>query len=542
VLRYTAGSLSVVSNQQASGLAIDAAGSFYVTGASTNELYKFAADGTILATIPLSFAPVAVAIDGSGIVSVADSSGAIWQLRRSQETITFENTLVGSTSTDSPKALIFDNIGNAASTLTYAQPDRTQDFITVPGSGSPADCVAGLVIAPGGSCVELNAFKPTRTGLLRALTGIQGKYLGDLNSVTVIIQGTGMAAQTITFTGLPATATFGAVPYTLNATASSGLPVSYTVTGPATISGSTLTITGVGTVVVTASQAGDATYNAATPVSLTVVVSPASQTITFTGLPATATFGAGPYTLNATASSGLPVNYTVTGPATVGASTLTITGAGTVAVTASQAGNATYAAATPVTLTIVVSPASQSITFAAIPAQNVGASVTLSGSASSGLPVSYASTTTSVCSVSGNTATMIAAGTCTIRATQAGNGQYAAATPVTQSFSVMAVSAADFTIRPIPSVQNLVLGNITAFALELKSVQKFNGNVTLSCSGGPAGSKCANLPQTVRVNGTALAVSGILFPKGTAKGTYTMTFTGVSGSLTHTATAQFVVK
>ena len=113
---------------------------------------------------------------------------------------------------------------------------------------------------------------------------------------------------------------------------------------------------------------------------------------------------------------------------------------------------------------------------------------------------------------------MIAAGTCSIRATQAGNGQYAAATPVPQSFSVTAVTTADFTIRPIPSVQNLVLGNITAFALELKSVQKFNGNVTLSCSGGPAGSKCANLPQTVRVNGTALAVSGNPVPEGHREG------------------------
>ena len=141
VSRFAGGSLSVVSSQQASSLAIDAAGSFYVTGASTNELYKLAADGTIPIIIPLSFAPVAVAIDGSGIVSVADSLGAIWQLGRSQETITFENTLVGSTSTDSPKALIFDNIGNAASTLTYAQPDRTNDFIAVPGSGSPTDCI-----------------------------------------------------------------------------------------------------------------------------------------------------------------------------------------------------------------------------------------------------------------------------------------------------------------------------------------------------------------------------------------------------------------
>jgi uncharacterized repeat protein (TIGR03803 family) len=348
--------------------------------------------------------------------------------------------------------------------------------------------------------------------------------------------------QTITFTGLPATATLDAAgPYTLNATASSGLPVSYTVTGPATLSGATLTVTGAGTLVVTASQAGDITYNPAAPVSLTMVVSPASQTITFTGLPATATFGAaGPYTLNATASSGLPVSYTVTGPATLSGATLAVTGVGTVVVTASQDGNATYNPAAPVSLAMVVSPASQTITFGTIAAQTVGAQVSLSASASSGLAVSYVSSTLTVCTVSGSTATMIAAGTCTIQASQPGNANYNPATPVTQSFNV--TSAADFTITPLPPVQNVVLGNLTGFVLQLQSVQKFNGNVTLSCSGGPAGTKCANLPQTVRVNGTALAVSGILIPKGTPKGTYTMSFTGVSGSLKHTTTAQFIVK
>jgi hypothetical protein len=66
--------------------------------------------------------------------------------------------------------------------------------------------------------------------------------------------------------------------------------------------------------------------------------------------------------------------------------------------------------------------------------------------------------------------------------------------------------------------------------------------VTLSCSGGPAGSKCLDFPQTVHVNGTAYAISGILFPENTTPGTYTMTFTGVSGALTNTATAKFTVK
>ena len=105
------------------------------------------------------------------------------------------------------------------------------------------------------------------------------------------------ASQTITFTGLPSTLTFtSSVIYTLNATASSGMPVSLSVTGPAVLSAPNLAVTGAGTVTVTASQPGNNDYAAATPVTLTLVVT-LGQTITFTGLPGTATYGAaGPYT------------------------------------------------------------------------------------------------------------------------------------------------------------------------------------------------------------------------------------------------------
>jgi hypothetical protein len=64
----------------------------------------------------------------------------------------------------------------------------------------------------------------------------------------------------------------------------------------------------------------------------------------------------------------------------------------------------------------------------------------------------------------------------------------------------------------------------------------------LSCSGGPTGSECVDFPQTVKVNGTSLAVSGILFPANTAPGTYIITFTGVSGSLSNSTTAKFTVQ
>ncbi len=63
-----------------------------------------------------------------------------------------------------------------------------------------------------------------------------------------------------------------APPATLGATASSNLPVLYSATGPVSLSGSTLSYTGPGTVTVTATQPGNGTYTAATPVSQAVLV------------------------------------------------------------------------------------------------------------------------------------------------------------------------------------------------------------------------------------------------------------------------------
>ena len=115
-----------------------------------------------------------------------------------------------------------------------------------------------------------------------------------------------------------------------------------------------MTITGAGSVMVRASQAGNANYAAATPVDQSFVVSPANQTITFGAL-APKTLGAPPFTVSATASSGLAVTFSiVSGPATIAGNTVTINGAGIVKVRASQAGNANYAAATPVNQSFTV--------------------------------------------------------------------------------------------------------------------------------------------------------------------------------------------
>jgi hypothetical protein len=78
---------------------------------------------------------------------------------------------------------------------------------------------------------------------------------------------TGSAPQTIFFSPLP-NFTHGATTYQLSGISSSGLPLSYAVTsGSATISGSTLTVSAAGAVNITASQAGNSTYAAATSVA-----------------------------------------------------------------------------------------------------------------------------------------------------------------------------------------------------------------------------------------------------------------------------------
>jgi hypothetical protein len=142
----------------------------------------------------------------------------------------------------------------------------------------------------------------------------------------------------------------------------------------------------------------------------------------------------------ATASSGLPITFTVVqnGNCSVSNNVVTFLNGGACGIIANQYGNATYGAADPVGQVVQVrAPVAQTITFNAIATQNAGTTLTLTATANSGLPVSYTSTTQNVCTVSGSIATLSAAGTCTIVASQAGAGQYGPATSVPQSFSIV---------------------------------------------------------------------------------------------------------
>jgi hypothetical protein len=81
----------------------------------------------------------------------------------------------------------------------------------------------------------------------------------------------------------------------------------------------------------------------------------------------------------------------------------------------------------------------QTLSFTTAPTLALGGSASVTASASSGLPVSYSSTTPTVCSVDSFTGIVngLSTGTCTIAANQSGNTQYAPAVQVTQSLSVV---------------------------------------------------------------------------------------------------------
>jgi hypothetical protein len=121
-------------------------------------------------------------------------------------------------------------------------------------------------------------------------------------------------------------------------------------------------MTGPGRVTLQADQYGNIKYNEARRVlrSFTVKV---EQSITFAAL-AGRTFGDAPFEMSATSSSGLPVVFgVVSGPAAVVGATISITGAGTVVIRASQTGSPNYNAAPVVEQSLAVAKAVPLITW-----------------------------------------------------------------------------------------------------------------------------------------------------------------------------------
>jgi hypothetical protein len=195
--------------------------------------------------------------------------------------------------------------GATIGTLTATDPDAGQShtFILVGGAGSGdngAFTITGNTLTING--VADFETKNSYSIRIRATDNGPGNLTFEKAFTIAITDVT--IAQTISFGPLGGK-TFGDGQFTVSATGgASGQPVTFGATGPALVSGNSVTITGAGPVTITASQAGSGDYSAATPVPQSFTVAKAPQTINFT-LPATA---AETDSLNITATGGASGN------------------------------------------------------------------------------------------------------------------------------------------------------------------------------------------------------------------------------------------
>jgi hypothetical protein len=153
--------------------------------------------------------------------------------------------------------------------------------------------------------------------------------------------------------------------------------------------------------------------------------------------------------------------------------------------------------------TLTINIAAQTITFGALADKTLGdADFSVSAIASSGLTVSFTTTTTSVCTVTaGGTVHLVVTGTCTITAHQGGNGNYNAAPDVSQSFTVD-VPVNDAPIITEGTSTDVSMSASTPFSLTLHATDVDGDTITWSIST-PAGHGTASASGT----GTSKAIT-----------------------------------
>ena len=283
-------------------------------------------------------------LPGTNILSVtaADSAGnssnatltVIYQTPKQSQTITFP-ALADKTFGDPP----FPLVAAASSGLPVS-------FNVVSG---PASLSNNVLTLTGAGVVTVQADQPGN-GTFNPATPVPGSF------------NVARANQSIAFAPVPAKSASD-TPFALSATSSSGLPVYFNIlSGPGVLdTNNEVTLFGAGALTVIAWQPGNSNYNAALPVQQSFTVGKVPQSITFGAL-SQQQVGDAPFPLTATASSGLPVGFSlISGPATVSGNIVALEGWGTVSVSASQPGNNTYAAAPDVVQAFFVVPLNNTI-------------------------------------------------------------------------------------------------------------------------------------------------------------------------------------
>jgi Big-like domain-containing protein/MBG domain-containing protein len=325
------------------------------------------------------------------------------------------------------------------------------------------------------------------------------------------------SSQTINaFTPPTTPVTYGASAVLPAVTSTSGLPVTFTASGACSVSGNTLSYSSVGTCTVTAVQAGNSAYAAATPVINTVTVNPAPLVITASS-PSAMPYGTAVPTITASYSGfiGTDTKWTLTTRPTCSTTYTTTSAPASYPTSCSGAVDPNYSISY-VSGSVSVTIASQTISHWYSSSTVYGTPVALSAISSSGLTVSY-SMISGPGTISGTTLTPTGIGTIVVAANQAGNSNYTAATQATKTVAVypapLVITASSPSSITYGTAVPTITPNYSAFA---------NGDSSASLSASPT---CFTAYTATSAPGSYVAIC-----YGAADPNYDISYT--SGSVT----------
>ena len=402
---------------------------------------------------PATISGATVTLTGAGSVTLKASQAAD------------SNYIAGSTNA------IF-TVGAGTPTINFAVLNQTYGaapFAVSATSNSTGAITYSVVSGPAtisGSTVTLTG---AGSVILKASQAADSNYAAGSTNATFTV---GAGTPTINFAVL--NQTYGAAPFGVSATSNSTGAITYSVvSGPATISGSTVTLTGAGSVTLKASQAADSNYIAGSATAI-FTVGAGTPTINFTVL--NQTYGAAPFAVSATSNSTGAITYSVvSGPATISGATVTLTGAGSVTLKASQAADSNYAAGST-NATFTVGAGTPTINFAVLNQTYGAAPFPVAATSNSTGAITY-SVVSGPATISGSTVTLTGAGSVTLKASQAADSNYIAGS----TNAIFTVGAGTPTINF--AVLNQTYG---AAPFGVSATSNSTGAITYSVVSGPA--------------------------------------------------------
>lgn len=272
---------------------------------------------------------------------------------------------------------------------------------------------------------------------------------------------------------------------------------------------------------ITATIAAGGNYSSATSSAINQVVNQATPTISISDIPSSANYGGSftaTYSYSGNGSPTESISSSTTSVCTVSGNSVNYVGVGTCTLTASATATTDYTAVTGNAQSFSVGQATPTISISDIPSGAVYAgNFTVAYSYSGNGSPTVSSSTTSVCTVSGNSVNYVGVGTCTLTASAAATTDYTAVTGSPQSFSIGQAT-------PTISVNSSMFPNgYNAYAASFTVTYSYTGN------GSPTVS--SSTPGICTVSGNTVTNVGVMGNCTlTASAAATSDYTAVTGS------------